>query len=72
MLKAEVPHDTGKGPVHPTVKVIRAWNRIYVLKLVKNEVKLSSKHFTEGSSCACFYDWVAGQDGRTLFGEVLE
>jgi hypothetical protein len=24
------------------------------------------------SSCACFYDWVAGQDGRTLFGEVLE
>jgi hypothetical protein len=43
-----------------------------VLKLVKNEVKLSSKHFSEGASCSCFYDWVSGQDGRTLFGEVLE
>ena len=141
-MKAKIPHDKGKGPVHPTVKVVRAgdrtavvliadvmhidgkqagllvtfdekeikstvklpvwgfikkhdgmrdpyiggtdmktgilvtarnadgtaWTRIYVLKLVKNEVKLSSRHFSEGGSCACFYDWVSGQDGPTLFG----
>jgi len=43
-----------------------------VLKLVKGKVEVSSKHYSEGASCACFSDWVAGQDGRTLFGEVLE
>ena len=37
-----------------------------------NEVKVSSKHFSEGGSCACFFDWVGGQDGRTLFGEVVD
>jgi hypothetical protein len=48
------------------------WPRIYVLRLEAGKLEVQEVPYGEGFKCSCFQDWLNGQDGRTLFGEVVE
>lgn len=48
------------------------WTKIYVLKLVENKLSVDPVPYSRGFQCSCFNDWLDGQDGRTLFGDVIQ
>ena len=48
------------------------WKEIYVIKLVGTKLVVESVAYGKAFACKCFEDWLGGQDGRTLFGTVVD
>ena len=47
------------------------WPVIYVISLAGKKIEVDEVPRSEGYKCTCFADWIAGKDGRLLFGEVI-
>lgn len=50
----------------------RAWSRVYVLSLMDKKIGLDALSSSKACFCASYLAWKQGQDGRTLFGMVVE
>jgi len=49
----------------------KPWSRVYVLTLVESRIEVESISSQKAWGCPYYASWRQGQDGRTLFGQVV-